>query len=115
MTTLDPGVTGRRRQGSPRAGRHKKKKPKAKKKPIEKKAGAATEEPVTRDPPEGSPVMSIPGAGKRYFGLSRNGSYNAAERGDFGILMKIGRRKYVVIAAVEARIKAIAEAAAVAA
>ena len=27
-------------------------------------------------------TLSVPEAGKRYFGLSRNGSYAAADRGD---------------------------------
>ena len=27
-------------------------------------------------------TMSVPEAGKKYFGLSRNGSYDAAERGE---------------------------------
>jgi hypothetical protein len=54
--------------------------------------------------------MSIPAAGKKFFGLSKNGSYDAAERGDFGKLYEIGRRKFVVVPAIEAKIKAAAEA-----
>ena len=40
---------------------------------------------------EDSPLtMSVPEAGRRYFGLSRNGSYDAAARGDIPPI-KIGR------------------------
>jgi hypothetical protein len=65
----------------------------------------------TLEPPKGSPVMTIPAAGRIFFGLSRNGSYDAAERGDFGRVLEIGRRKFVVRAAIEAKLKAAAEAA----
>src|SRR5438309_5821927 len=65
MSTLDAGITGRhqakksRKQG--RFARHK------------KKARAPVERP--------SATMSVPEAGKKYFGLSRNASYEAAARG----------------------------------
>jgi len=91
MATLDPGITGKRRRGAAR-----KRAPGPKKK---------------LNPPKGSPVMTIPAAGKKFFGLSKNGSYDAAERGDFGRVLEIGRRKFVVIAAIEAKLKAAAEAA----
>lgn len=35
-------------------------------------------------------TISVPEAGKRYFGLSRNGSYDAAERGEIPTI-KVGR------------------------
>ncbi len=35
-------------------------------------------------------TMSVPEAGKRYFGLSKNGSYAAAERGDIPTI-RIGK------------------------
>jgi hypothetical protein len=35
-------------------------------------------------------TISVPEAGERYFGLGRNGSYAAAERGDIPTI-KIGR------------------------
>ena len=35
-------------------------------------------------------TISVPEAGKRYFGLSRNGSYDAAERGEIPTI-RIGR------------------------
>jgi hypothetical protein len=90
MATTDPGTTGRRRRGAARR---------------------AKELPKRHEPPPGSPVMTIPAAGRKFFGLSKNGSYDAAERGDFGKLLEVGRRRYVVIAAIEARIKAAVEAA----
>jgi hypothetical protein len=45
-------------------------------------------------------TMSVPAAGKRYFGLSRNGSYAAAERGEIPTI-KIGRLLRVPIRALE--------------
>jgi hypothetical protein len=91
MATLDPGITSKRRRGAARKRASRPKK--------------------TLDPPKGSPVMTIPAAGRKFFGLSKNGSYDAAERGDFGRVLEIGRRKFVVIAAIEAKLKAAAEAA----
>jgi hypothetical protein len=44
--------------------------------------------------------MSVPEAGKRYFGLSRNGSYAAAERGEIPTI-KIGRLLKVPVKALE--------------
>jgi len=35
-------------------------------------------------------TMSVPAAGKKYFGLSRNGAYDAAARGDLPTI-RIGR------------------------
>jgi helix-turn-helix protein len=45
-------------------------------------------------------TMSIPQAGKRYFGLSRNGAYDAAKRGDIPTI-KIGRLRRVPVRALE--------------
>jgi hypothetical protein len=42
--------------------------------------------PKAEDQPK---TLSVPEAGKRYFGLSRNASYLAAERGDLPVI-KIG-------------------------
>lgn len=39
-------------------------------------------------------TLSIPDAGRIYYGLSRNGSYDAAERGDIPYVM-VGRLKRV--------------------
>jgi hypothetical protein len=44
--------------------------------------------------------LSIAEAGKRYFGLSVNGSYLAAKRGDLP-WVKIGKRKRVPVAALQ--------------
>jgi hypothetical protein len=45
-------------------------------------------------------TISVPEAGRRYFGLSRNGSYAAAARGDIPTI-KIGRLLRVPVRAVE--------------
>jgi Helix-turn-helix domain len=50
---------------------------------------------------EGPLTISVPEAGKKYFGLSRNGSYDAAERGEIPVI-KIGRLLRVPVRALEA-------------
>jgi hypothetical protein len=45
-------------------------------------------------------TMSVPAAGRRYFDLSRNGSYEAARRGDIPTI-RIGRKLRVPVAAME--------------
>lgn len=45
-------------------------------------------------------TISVPEAGRRYFGLSRNGSYEAAKRGEIPTI-KIGRKLRVPIAALQ--------------
>jgi len=45
-------------------------------------------------------TISVPEAGRRYFGLSRNGSYVAAGRGDIPTI-KIGRLLRVPVRALE--------------
>jgi hypothetical protein len=45
-------------------------------------------------------TISVPEAGKRYFGLCRNSSYAAAERGDIPTI-KIGRLLKVPVKALE--------------
>ena len=45
-------------------------------------------------------TVSVPEAGKRYFGLSRGGSYAAAERGEIPTL-RIGRLLRVPVRALE--------------
>jgi hypothetical protein len=45
-------------------------------------------------------TISVPEAGKRYFGLSRNGSYDAAERGEIPTI-RIGRLLRVPVRALE--------------
>jgi hypothetical protein len=46
-------------------------------------------------------TMSVPEAGEKYFGLSRNGSYDAATRGDIPTI-RIGRLLRVPVRALEA-------------
>lgn len=45
-------------------------------------------------------TISVPEAGREYFGLSRNGSYAAAERGEIPTI-KIGRLLKVPVRALE--------------
>jgi hypothetical protein len=45
-------------------------------------------------------TLSVPEAGKRYFGLSRNASYDAAARGELPVI-KIGRLLRVPVRALE--------------
>ncbi len=58
-------------------------------------------------------TISVPEAGRRYFGLSRNASYAAAERGEIPAV-RIGRLLRVPVRAMEAmldRIGRVGEAA----
>jgi hypothetical protein len=64
MSAVDPGATGRRRPGASR-------------KTIRRKS----QKPLT---------LSVPEAGELYFGLSKNGSYDAAARGDIPTV-KVGK------------------------
>jgi hypothetical protein len=50
-------------------------------------------------------TLSVPKAGKEYFGLSRNGSYEAAKRGDIPTI-KIGRLLRVPVRALEEMLNA---------
>jgi helix-turn-helix protein len=56
-------------------------------------------------------TLSVPEAGKKYFGLSRNDSYDAAKRGDFPTI-KIGRLVRVPVRALEAMLDRAGEPAA---
>jgi hypothetical protein len=49
---------------------------------------------------EGAKTLAVPEAGRLYFGLSRNASYEAARRGQLPII-KIGCRLRVPVAALE--------------
>jgi hypothetical protein len=49
-------------------------------------------------------TMSVPEAGRRYFDLSRDGSYRAAERGDIPTI-RIGRLLRVPVAAMERKLE----------
>jgi hypothetical protein len=55
--------------------------------------GEGTSEPTTK-------LLSVPEAGRRYFGLSRNGSYAAAARGELPCV-RIGRKVFVSVPAIE--------------
>ena len=54
----------------------------------------STEAPIT---------LTVPEAGRRYFGLSRNGAYDAAHRGDIPTI-KVGRLLRVPVRALEAKL-----------
>ena len=50
-------------------------------------------------------TLTVPEAGKEYFGLSRNGSYAAAQRGDIPTI-KIGKLLRVPVRALEQKLDA---------
>jgi len=52
---------------------------------------------MSKNPPI---TLTVPEAGKKYFGLSRNGSYDAAARGDLPTV-RIGRLLRVPVRALE--------------
>jgi hypothetical protein len=52
-------------------------------------------------------TISVPEAGRRYFGLSRNGAYAAAERGDIPTI-QVGRLKRVPVQAMDRKLGAVA-------
>ena len=56
-------------------------------------------------------TMSVPDAGKRYFGLSRNAAYDAAARGDIPVI-RIGRLLRVHVRALERMLDRVSEPAA---
>ena len=49
-------------------------------------------------------TLTVPEAGKRYFGLGRNASYEAARRGDLPTI-KIGRLLRVSVVALERKLE----------
>ena len=49
-------------------------------------------------------TMTVPEAGKKYFGLSRDGSYRAAERGEIPTI-RIGRLLRVPVVALERKLE----------
>ena len=51
-------------------------------------------------------TISVEEAGRVYYGLSRNGSYDAAKRGDIPTI-KVGRLLRVPVAAMERRLQAV--------
>jgi hypothetical protein len=54
-------------------------------------------------------TLTVPEAGKRYFGLSRNSAYAAAERGDLPTI-RIGRLLRVPVRALEQMLDKAAQA-----
>jgi hypothetical protein len=56
--------------------------------------------------PEERKTLSVPEAGRIYFGLSRNGSYQAARSGTLPTI-EVGRRKYVPIRAIEKKLDSV--------
>jgi len=54
----------------------------------------------TLDKPANLPVITVPEAGRRYFGIGRSAAYDAARRKEIPTI-KIGRKLLVPIAAVE--------------
>jgi hypothetical protein len=52
---------------------------------------------------EDAKTLSVPEAGRRYFGLSKNGSYEAAKRGDIPTI-QVGRLLRVSVAAMERKV-----------
>jgi hypothetical protein len=51
----------------------------------------------------GRPTISVPDAGRIFFGLGRNASYAAAERGDFETI-KVGGKIVVPVVALAAKL-----------
>jgi hypothetical protein len=58
-------------------------------------------EPAAAEKAAPTKTLSIPEAGYRYFGLSKNGAYDAASRGEIPFL-QIGRLKRVSVARMDA-------------
>ena len=88
MSSTAVETVGRSRGGRPRGARNSRKGP---------AAAAVSEARLT---------MTIPEAGKRYFGLSKNGSYDAAARGEIPTI-KIGKKLFVPVRAMEALLNSV--------
>ena len=54
--------------------------------------------------PEDQPTMSVPEAGKMYFGLARNASYEAARRGDIPTI-RVGGRIMALVRPLERKLE----------
>jgi hypothetical protein len=92
---LQPNVTGKRMPGD---GPGRLKKPRRRGRSARKKVQRA------RGPPEPPLTMSIPEAGRKYFGLSRNGSYAAADRGDIPTIRVGPKLRRVPVRAMERKL-----------
>ncbi len=53
-------------------------------------------------------TISVPEAGKRYYGISKNASYEAAARGEI-LTIKVGRLLRVPVVAMERRLERVGE------
>jgi hypothetical protein len=60
----------------------------------------------TTERPVAPKTISVPQAGREYFGLGRKASYEAARRGDIPTI-KIGRLKRVPVGAMERKLEAV--------
>ncbi|MDX1247096.1 DNA-binding protein [Sinorhizobium medicae] len=58
---------------------------------------------MTLDEALSRPTLPVPDAGRVFYGLSRNGSYEAAKRGDIPTI-KIGRKIMVPVALIADRL-----------
>jgi hypothetical protein len=63
---------------------------------------------VNRNSETNTETLSIPEAGEKYYGLSRNGSYAAADRGDLPTI-RVGRLRRVPVRAMEKKLDAAGE------
>ena len=65
-----------------------------------------------QDKPNSPPIapltMSVPEAGMKYYGLARQASYSAAQRGDI-VAIKVGGRLRAITAAMDAKFDRIKE------
>jgi hypothetical protein len=64
--------------------------------------------PQMKEKEEDRPTMSVPEAGRRYFGLGRNAAYAAAKRGEIPTV-QIGSRLFAVKAAIEHKLEICSE------
>ncbi len=75
--------------------------------PSESRHPMGHEQSREAEPQKDRLTLSVPEAGQRYFGLSRNGAYAAAARGDIPTI-RIGRLLRVPVRAMELRLDAAA-------
>jgi hypothetical protein len=61
---------------------------------------------ATTEPAATPKTISVPQAGKEYFGLGRKASYEAARRGDIPVI-QVGRLKRVPVGAMERKLEAV--------
>jgi hypothetical protein len=73
------------------------------KQPARRKSPATEKAKKRTKRSEPSLTMSVPEAGKHYFGLSKNGSYAAAERGDIPTV-KVGKLLRVPVRLMERKL-----------